>query len=85
MVLGADIAATTTNIRIGQGVTVMPFRQPVNLAEQIAMLDVVSNGSLDVGVDRAYQAIEYRAFDLDMGESRLGGLSRSSFPTTLRI
>ncbi len=70
MVFGAAIAATTERIRIGQAVIVLPFHHPINLAEQIAMLDVMSNGRVDLGVGRGYQALEYRAFDMDMDESR---------------
>jgi alkanesulfonate monooxygenase SsuD/methylene tetrahydromethanopterin reductase-like flavin-dependent oxidoreductase (luciferase family) len=70
VVFGAAIAATTERIRIGQAVMVLPFHHPINLAEQIAMLDVMSNGRLDVGVGRGYQALEYSAFDMDMDESR---------------
>jgi len=70
IVFGAAIAATTERIRIGQAVMVLPFHHPINLAEQIAMLDVMSNGRVDLGVGRGYQAQEYRAFDMDMDESR---------------
>ncbi len=70
MQFGAAVAATTQRIRIGTAVIVLPFHHPINLAEQIAMLDVMSNGRVDLGVGRGYQAQEYRSFNIDMDESR---------------
>jgi alkanesulfonate monooxygenase SsuD/methylene tetrahydromethanopterin reductase-like flavin-dependent oxidoreductase (luciferase family) len=48
------VAAKTSRIRIGHGVVCMPFgyNHPVRAAERIAMLDILSNGRLDVGAGR---------------------------------
>src|SRR3954470_5921266 len=48
------VAARTSTIRIGHGVVCMPFNynHPLRAAERIAMLDVLSNGRLDVGSGR---------------------------------
>ena len=48
------VAAKTTRIRIGHGVVCMPFNynHPIRVAERAAMLDVLSNGRLDLGAGR---------------------------------
>lgn len=69
-VFGAAAATITRRIRIGTAVVVLPFHNPIRLAEQIAMLDVISEGRYDFGVGRGYQAGEYRGFGIPMDESR---------------
>ena len=69
-VFGAAVAATTKRLRIGTAVVVLPFFNPIRLAEQVAMLDVMSDGRYDFGVGRGYQAGEYRGFGISMDESR---------------
>src|SRR4029434_365647 len=49
-VLAAFLAARTTRLRFGMGVSLLPLHHPVDLAEQLAVLDVVSGGRLDVGI-----------------------------------
>jgi alkanesulfonate monooxygenase SsuD/methylene tetrahydromethanopterin reductase-like flavin-dependent oxidoreductase (luciferase family) len=50
--MGADIAARTKNIRIGQAANVATFWHPLRLAEDIAMLDQLSKGRVEVGLAR---------------------------------
>jgi alkanesulfonate monooxygenase SsuD/methylene tetrahydromethanopterin reductase-like flavin-dependent oxidoreductase (luciferase family) len=69
-VFGAAVARTTRRVRIGTAVTVVPFYHPIRLAEQVAMLDVMSDGRFDFGVGRGYQAGEYAGFGIPMDESR---------------
>ena len=52
LMLGTDIAARTKNIRIGQAANIITFHNPVRLAEDIATLDHLSNGRLEVGIGR---------------------------------
>lgn len=52
ILLGADIAARTKNIRIGQAANVATFWHPLRLAEDIAMLDQLSEGRVEVGLAR---------------------------------
>ena len=70
LVLGAAAAAMTKHVRIGTAVIVLPFHQPVLLAEQVAMVDVMSGGRFDFGTGRGYQAGEYRGLGISMDESR---------------
>jgi len=63
------VAARTKTIRIGGGVSVLPFRSPIFLAEEGAMLDLLSNGRLDFGVGRGSADYEYANFKIDF-ESR---------------
>ena len=65
MPLLSHIAARTTKIRIGAGVSVLPFHNPIFLAEESAMLDVLSHGRLDFGVGRGSADYEYGNFNID--------------------
>ena len=66
MPLLTHIAARTKKIRIGAGVSVLPFYNPIFLAEESAMLDVLSHGRLDFGVGRGSADYEYGNFNIDM-------------------
>jgi probable F420-dependent oxidoreductase len=57
----AFVAAHTRTIRLGVSVLIMPIYQPVVLAKQLATLDVLSNGRLDVGVGLGWSRDEYEA------------------------
>jgi natural product biosynthesis luciferase-like monooxygenase protein len=69
-VLGAAIAQRTTRIRIGSAICVLPFHDPRRVAEDYAMLDVLSDGRLDFGAGRGYQPAEFAALGVNMDESR---------------
>ena len=69
-VLAAYVAARTTTLRLGMGVSLLPLHHPVDLAEQLAVLDVVSGGRLDVGVGRGGTLQDYQTFQSDRGDSR---------------
>lgn len=57
----AAIASVTKRIRLGTGVIVLPFHNPIRVAEELAMLDLMSDGRLDFGVGRGYQPLDLRA------------------------
>jgi alkanesulfonate monooxygenase SsuD/methylene tetrahydromethanopterin reductase-like flavin-dependent oxidoreductase (luciferase family) len=69
-ILLAAAAARTQNIRLGLGVIPLPYHHPVRVAERVAMLDVVSNGRLDIGIGRGFSPQEYHVFGVDMAQSR---------------
>jgi len=54
-------AAVTTRVRLGTGIIILPQRNPLVLAKQLASLDVLSNGRLIVGVGVGYLEPEFRA------------------------
>lgn len=66
----AYLAAKTTKIRLGTGVTVLSWHNPALLAEQIASIDQISQGRLDVGIGRGYRKNEFECFGLPMDEAR---------------
>lgn len=64
----AHLAARTSRIRLGTAVAVLPFHNPVRIAESAAMLDVLSGGRLDFGVGRGYQWSEFNGFQVGMDD-----------------
>ncbi|MBW1885994.1 MAG: LLM class flavin-dependent oxidoreductase [Deltaproteobacteria bacterium] len=66
----AAIARTTKTIRLGTGIVVLPFHNPVRVAEDFAMLDQLSGGRVELGVGRGYQPIEFQGFGVDQTKSR---------------
>ena len=52
LMMGTDIAARTKNIKIGQACNVITFHNPIRLAEDIAFLDQLSGGRVEVGIGR---------------------------------
>ena len=63
------LAAITDTIRLGTAVTVLPFHSPIQLAEQTATVDLLSNGRLDLGVGRGYQWGEFHRMNIPMEEA----------------
>ncbi len=62
----AHIAAHTERIRLGTGVLLLPQRNPLVLAKQVASLDVLSGGRLILGIGVAYLEPEMRAIGVPM-------------------
>jgi len=69
-VLAGAIAQKTRRLAIGTAVCIIPFNHPLRIAEEWAMVDVLSEGRLDFGVGRGYQPAEYAGFGIPMNESR---------------
>ena len=69
-VLASYVAARTATLRLGMGVSLLPLHHPVDLAEQLAVLDVVSGGRLDVGIGRGGTLQDYQTFQSDRSDSR---------------
>jgi alkanesulfonate monooxygenase SsuD/methylene tetrahydromethanopterin reductase-like flavin-dependent oxidoreductase (luciferase family) len=67
------VAAEAEGMALGTGVILLPLHQPVDLAEQLATLDVISGGRLIVGVGLGYRDAENEAFGLKPRE-RVGRL-----------
>ena len=65
----AYLAGVTRSIRLATAVTVLPFHNPIQLAEAAATVDVLSNGRLDLGVGRGYQWGEFHRMNVSMAEA----------------
>ena len=63
------VAARTSSLRLGTAVIVLPWHNPVLLAEQAATLDLLSGGRLDFGVGKGYRHSEFAGFCLPMEEA----------------
>jgi alkanesulfonate monooxygenase SsuD/methylene tetrahydromethanopterin reductase-like flavin-dependent oxidoreductase (luciferase family) len=64
------LAAKHAHIRLGTGVIVLPWHDPVRCAEQIAVLDNLSGGRLILGLGRGIARHEYEGFRVEMDSSR---------------
>ena len=66
----AAIAAQTTRVTVGVAVTVVPWYHPIRMAQDLATLDIISQGRLIVGAGRGYQKREFDGYGIDISESR---------------
>ena len=63
------IGSRTTTLRLGTAVMVLPWHNPVLLAEQIATLDLLSDGRVDAGIGKGYRQREFEGFAVPMEEA----------------
>ena len=63
------IGARTKTLRLGTAVMVLPWHNPVLLAEQIATLDLLSDGRVDAGIGKGYRQREFEGFSVPIEES----------------
>ncbi len=63
------LAARTRTLRLGTAVLVLPWHNPVLLAEQAATLDLMSGGRLDFGVGKGYRHTEFTGFCISPDEA----------------
>jgi alkanesulfonate monooxygenase SsuD/methylene tetrahydromethanopterin reductase-like flavin-dependent oxidoreductase (luciferase family) len=64
------MAGCTSTIGLGSMVCVLPWHDPLRLAEQIAMLDVMSGGRMILGLGRGTGRVEFDGFGVAMPEAR---------------
>ena len=64
----AAIAARTSRIRIGTYIVILPLYNPLQVAEEAATLDVLSDGRFDLGVGQGYVLSEYAAYNIPRKE-----------------
>ena len=69
-VLLATVAARTERVKLGMAVWVLPFHNPLKLAEETATLDILSRGRLVVGLGRGNRPQEFLGHSVDQDESR---------------
>jgi alkanesulfonate monooxygenase SsuD/methylene tetrahydromethanopterin reductase-like flavin-dependent oxidoreductase (luciferase family) len=64
------MAARTSTIRLGSGAVILPWHDPVRVAEQVTMLDLMSGGRFIFGLGRGLGRIEFEGFGVPMDEAR---------------
>lgn len=69
MTVLAYLAARTRKIRLGTAVVVLPWHNPVLIAEQVATLDLLTGGRVDFGVGKGYRKTEFDGFCIPMAEA----------------
>ena len=68
--LACAAASRTSRVRIGLAAAILPFHHPLRLAEQLALVDVISRGRLDVGIGRGNRPAEFRGYNVPQQENR---------------
>ncbi len=58
------MASVTSNVRFGTDICLMPFNHPIRLAEDLAVLDNISGGRVEVGLGMGYAPHEFRGFGI---------------------
>lgn len=84
VMMSADLAARTAKIRIGQAANIITFRHPIQLAEDLAMLDHMSTGRLEVGVGRGVYPRETVNMN-PVADVRNPQVNRALFAETLEV
>lgn len=68
LIVSAAVAAQTTRLKLGTSVILLPLHHPVRLAEDVITLDIVSRGRFILGVGLGYQPVDFRTFDIPVGQ-----------------
>jgi len=68
-VMATHVAARTRTLRIGMAVSLAAFYHPLRLAEEVAMVDVLSGGRVNWGAGRGFDRTEFEAFGVPVEES----------------
>src|SRR5579875_2821657 len=69
-VLSAAVAARTKRVKIGWAAVILPFHDPIRLAEEIALTDILSQGRLLVGLGRGNRPVEFAGYRVAQQENR---------------
>ena len=64
------LAGRSTRIGLGTGAVIVPWNDPLRVAEKVALLDHLSGGRAILGLGRGLSRLEYRHFQIDMNEAR---------------
>ena len=70
LIIASAIAGATKRLRIGTSVLLLPLRNPLEMAEEVATLDHVSQGRLEFGVGRSSAPGSYEGYGIYYGESK---------------
>ena len=63
----AAAAARTRRVRLGTAIMIAPLRAATQIAEESAIVDLISDGRLDLGLGPGYRVPEFQAFGADVG------------------
>ena len=66
LTFAAAAAARTTRVRLGTGILVAPLRKTAQLAEEAAVVDLISGGRLELGLGAGYRVPEFELFGTDV-------------------
>ena len=66
----AGVAAVTNRIKLGSTSYLLPIRHPLLAAEEVAVLDNLSNGRVILGIGRGFQEEMFKAFEIPTSEKR---------------
>ena len=65
--VASAMASVTSRVRFGTDICLLPFNHPIRLAEDLAVLDNLSGGRVELGVGMGYAPHEFRGFGLPVG------------------
>jgi alkanesulfonate monooxygenase SsuD/methylene tetrahydromethanopterin reductase-like flavin-dependent oxidoreductase (luciferase family) len=68
-ILGA-LSQRTTKVRLGTSVVVLPLHHPLKVAEEMAMVDLLSNGRIELGIGRGFVEHDYQVMGVDYSEAQ---------------
>ncbi len=68
LIVATAVAANTRKLRVGTSVILLPLHNPLQVAEDVLTLDIVSKGRVTLGVGLGYQAADFQAFDIPINE-----------------
>jgi alkanesulfonate monooxygenase SsuD/methylene tetrahydromethanopterin reductase-like flavin-dependent oxidoreductase (luciferase family) len=71
MILCTQAAAITKKIRVGSAVLILPLHAPARVIAEIALVDALSGGRLDVGVGSGYQHYEFERLGTDISQNKI--------------
>ena len=66
----AAAAQRTQRLRLGLGIVPLPYHHPVQVAERMATLDILSHGRVELGIGRGFSPLEHEVFAAPMAHSR---------------
>ena len=83
LVTATAVAARTSTMRVATNVALLPLYHPVRLAEDVAILDILSDGRVDVGVGIGYNAREFAGYGV--AKTEIGARSNEALDIMRRL